>query len=396
MKRISRSIFIIILGLLTIPFFSLVKADNQIDIHFFHNQYCLHCQAMEEYLLDLTDEYDNIEIIFYEISDDENYDLFLLATETFEQKQEVPFVVIGGLSFSGYNIQIEADIEHTIIRYTDQDYVDIVDKLINGETILVTDFDALERETVNLPIIGEVELEGLSLLLSAIVLGFVDGFNPCAMWVLVFLITMLINMQDRKRMWLIGLTFLFTSAFVYFLIMVSWLSIAVSLAAVDWIRYMIGVFAIGFGVYHLYKYFKNRKSDVGCEITDEPKRKKLMERIKNIVKKQNIWFALAGVIALAFTVNMIELACSAGLPLLFTQILAYNDLATGAYFLYIGVYILFFLIDDLIIFGIAMITFRVTGISNKYTKYSTIIGAIIMLLIGVMLIFFPKIIMFNF
>ena len=121
-----------------------------------------------------------------------------------------------------------------------------------------------------------------------------------------------------------------------------------------------------------------------------------MERIKIIVKKQNLVIALLGVITLAITINLLELACSAGLPLLFTQILAYNDLSTGTYFFYIGVYILLFLIDDIIVFTVAMITMKVTGISNKYANYSTVIGGVIMLIIGFLLIFFPNIIMFNF
>lgn len=99
---------------------------------------------------------------------------------------------------------------------------------------------------------------------------------------------------------------------------------------------------------------------------------------------------------LAFIVNLIELACSAGLPLLFTQILAINDLSKFMYALNIGIYIFFFLIDDLIIFIIAMITFKVTGISTKYTKYSHLIGGIIMLLISILMIFKPEWLMFNF
>lgn len=93
---------------------------------------------------------------------------------------------------------------------------------------------------------------------------------------------------------------------------------------------------------------------------------------------------------------MIELACSAGLPLLFTQILAINDLSKFMYALNIGIYIFFFLIDDLIIFIIAMITFKVTGISTKYTKYSHLIGGIIMLLISILMLFKPEWLMFNF
>ena len=106
--------------------------------------------------------------------------------------------------------------------------------------------------------------------------------------------------------------------------------------------------------------------------------------------------ALIGIMALAFSINLIELACSAGLPVLFTQILAINNLSIFEYGLYIFLYLLFFIIDDLVIFIIAMITLKITGISNKYTKYSHLIGGIIMLIIGILMAFKTDWLMFNF
>ena len=106
--------------------------------------------------------------------------------------------------------------------------------------------------------------------------------------------------------------------------------------------------------------------------------------------------AILGIIALAISVNVIELACSAGLPLIFTQILAMNNVSMVARVIYILIYILFFMIDDIIVFIIAMATFKITGISTKYTKYSHLIGGIIMLIIGILMIFKPSWIMFNF
>jgi len=396
MKRLFKTILIFLLVFSVSPFFSSVKAINQITIHFFENQYCMNCQEMSEYLDQVIIDYENVNVISYEIAEDENLTLLEEVAEIFSINVETPTVVIGGLAFSGYNPQVVYDIEQTLDRYSEESFTDVTQKLINGEEILVSDIDTLERTVIVLPFIGEVEIESLSLFVSAVVLGFVDGFNPCAMWVLVFLISMMINMKDRKRMWIIGVTFIMTSALVYFLIMVSWLQVAVSLAAVNWFRYLIGAFALIFGGYNIYKYLKNRKVEVGCEVTDESQRSKLIEKIKSIVSKKNLWLALLGVIVLALSVNLIELACSAGLPLLYTQILAYNDLSTGMYFLYIGVYIFLFMIDDLVIFILAMITMRVTGISNRYTRYSSIIGGIIMAIIVILLIFFPNIIMFNF
>ena len=121
---------------------------------------------------------------------------------------------------------------------------------------------------------------------------------------------------------------------------------------------------------------------------------KIIESVKKVIHQDKLILAIIGIIALAVTVNLIELACSAGLPLLYTNILAFNNLSGFAYTGYVLVYVFFFLLDDLIIFTIAMVSMRVTGISNRYTKYSSLIGGLIMALIGFLLIFFPDLIMF--
>jgi len=105
--------------------------------------------------------------------------------------------------------------------------------------------------------------------------------------------------------------------------------------------------------------------------------------------------ALLGVSALAFSVNLIELLCSAGLPVVFTQMLALNNLNAVQHYLYILLYIFFFMLDDVIVFIVSMLTLEAFGITTKYTKYSHLIGGILMLVIGALLIFRPEVLMFG-
>jgi len=230
----------------------------------------------------------------------------------------------------------------------------------------------------------------------AVVIGFVDGFNPCAMWILIFLISFLITTKDRKKMWILGSVFLLSSAFIYMFFMLSWLTISLELTKVALIRSGIAVIAIIAGLLNLKSYLKSRKEKAGCEVVGSEKRIKIIDKIKTFVLEKNMFLAIIGIIALAFSVNLIELACSLGLPVIFTGILSLNDLTPFMYAVYVMIYMFFFLIDDLIIFIIAMLTFKVTGISNKYTKYSHLIGGIIMLIMGILLIFKPEWVMFNF
>ncbi len=396
MKTIRNLLLIILLGLIISPFFQQVKAEEHIDLYFFHSDFCLNCREIETFLEQIELDYTNVVVHRYEISDSSNYELYQEVAKTFKLPQAVPIVAIGGIGMT-YSENMTQDIEDTIIRYSEHYYrTDIVDKVINGETVLVTDFDTLERKTIQIPFIGEVELESVSILVAAIFLGFSDGFNPCAMWVLVFLITMLIDQNDRKRMWIIGFTFLFVTAAMYYLIMVVWLSLSQFSISAQWMRYPVGAFAFLFGVYQIIRFMQKRKEEAGCEVTDQESKSKIMKRIRTITAKRNIFLAIAGVAVLSISVNLIDLACSVALPLSFTQLLAYNSPSFQISLFYLAIYVFFFMLIPLIIFTIAMVTMKVTGITSKYAKIATFIGGIIMTIIGFLLLFFPNIIMFNF
>ena len=240
-----------------------------------------------------------------------------------------------------------------------------------------------------------IETKNLALPLVSILIGLVDGFNPCAMWVLLFLISMLIGMKDKKRMWSLGITFLVTSALIYLLFMIAWLNVATFLTSVSIVRLLLGLIALSGGIVNLYGYFKNRKTE-GCTVVDDKKRNKIFDRIKRFTHEKNFFLAIIGVIAFAISVNIVELACSAGLPVMFIEILSINHLTIIEEVIYIGLYMLFFLLDDLVIFFIAMTTMQLTGFSTKYGKLSKVVGGILLLLIGLLLIFKPEWLMFNF
>ena len=353
----------------------------------------------------IKDDYKNLRIYKYELSEDNNSEIFKNVATLFDLNVSgVPFTIIGEKTFIGYGENSKKTIIGCIEYYSKHGYVDKVGQYLNKElpTYDISDDDTSIDEyledygnySFNIPIIGEVNTKTLTSPMIAVVMGFIDGFNPCAMWILLFLITMLISMKDRKKMWILGSTFLITSALIYFLIMLAWLNVAVLITKVNIIRSVIGFIAIIGGLYNIITTFKT--SENGCNATDKKDRKKIMERIKKFTSEKSIWLSLIGVIALAISVNLIELACSAGLPVMFTQILVINDLSKIEYFIYIMVYIFFFLIDDLLIFIIAVSTMKVSGISVKYGKISKIVGGIILLLIGILLLLKPEWLMLNF
>jgi len=403
------------------------KADEKvINIHLFYGNGCPHCAAEEEFLSDYLKDRTDVKLYKYEIwYDSHNQELLSKVQKEMgtTNKNGVPFTVIGKKTIVGYADGVtDEQIKDAINYYLNNDYRDYAGEItgkvkkteVKEDTIKdesktedkkenkiekaddTKDSDQTD-ENVTVPVLGKINAKKVSLPILAVVLGFVDGFNPCAMWILIFLITMLFNMKDRKKMWILGLTFILTSGIVYLMFMLAWLNLATFISKIAFIRLLIAVIALVVGLINVYKYIDSlKKKDEGCDVVDKKDRKKIMEKIISITHEKKFIIALLGIMVLAASVNIIELMCSIGIPLLFTQILAMNNLSTFSYMIYMFIYIFFFLIDDIVIFVISMVTLKVTGLSTKYTKYSHLIGGIIMLIIGLLLIIKPELLMFNF
>lgn len=396
MKKIK---YIVLFLLLMIIFPLNIKAES-LKIYLFYGDGCPHCADEEKFFESYLEDNNDIELIKYEVwHSKDNQELFVKVQDKLNNHASgVPYLIIGKDVIVGYmedvtNYQIEDTIKEYRSSKKKYDVIDELNKKNNKNKIVSTDEKVKE---VNVPVFGKVKSNEVSLPLLALVLGFIDGFNPCAMWILLFLITMLINTKDRKRMWILGLTFIITSGLVYLMFMLTWLNLAVFISKAELIRILVALVSFIVGFINLKKYYESTKKEDGCDVVDKKNRKEIINRITNIIKEKSFIMAIIGIIVLAASVNIIELMCSVGIPLLFTQILAMNNLSAGSYALYMFIYIFFFLIDDIVIFTLAMITHKVTGISTKYNKYSHLIAGIIILLIGLLLLINPSILMFNF
>ena len=141
------------------------------------------------------------------------------------------------------------------------------------------------------------------------------------------------------------------------------------------------------------EYFTNKEAV--CKVTSSDKRQKTFSKLKDITQQKKLWLAIAGIIVLAFAVNLVELICSAGLPAVYVQILILTELPTWQYYAYLILYIFVFMLDDLFVFFVAMKTLQIAGITTKYIRAARLIGGIIMLAVGISLIFKPELLMFG-
>ncbi len=407
---IKKFLFFLLFITLLIPVSSVFAQEktNDINIYFFWGEGCPHCAKEKPFLEKLEDKYPQVNVQSYEVwGNRENQKLLVdFGKKLNANVSGVPFTVVGEEYFIGwYDEQSTGKAIEEAVKCAQQDSCRDIGREISALSVEKSSNEKNEEDCgceeeqsplpqkIKVPLLGEIETKNFSLPLLTIVLGALDGFNPCAMWVLLFLISLLLGMKDRKRMWILGAAFIVASASVYFVFMAAWLNLILFIGVVVWVRVVIGLIALLGGGYNLKEYFTNR--DATCKVTGTEKRQKVFEKLKSITHKKSFYLALGGIILLAFAVNLVELICSAGLPAVYTQVLALSNLAKWQYYLYILLYVSIFMLDDLFVFFVAMTTLRMAGITTKYARWSHLIGGMLMLIIGLLLIFKPGWLMFG-
>ncbi len=371
---------------------------DKTTIYLFGAKGCPHCLVEKQFLEDLQKRDNNINLLYLELTESkENREVFNKAGKLLgAEVAGVPFTVVGNLYVVGWHDEQTTGLalKKAVQKVRQDNLPDIVAALLPSPSPSPPSQEKRAiPDKIKLPIFGEIELKYLSLGLLTVIFGALDGFNPCAMWVLVFLISLLLGMEDRKKMWILGSLFIFSSGFVYFLFMTAWLNLFIFIGLILWVRIIIGLVALGAGIYNLKEFFTNKFG--ACKLTVGERRQRTLERIKALVRNQSFWLAVGGIVCLAFAVNLVELLCSLGLPVIYTEILTLNALPFWEYYLYLFLYIFIFILDDILVFVAAMITLQLVGGTTKYKQWSDLIGGIVMLIIGVLLIFKPEMLMFG-
>ncbi|MFC1844838.1 hypothetical protein ACFLZ5_08625 [Thermodesulfobacteriota bacterium] len=243
-------------------------------------------------------------------------------------------------------------------------------------------------ETINLPWLGEVRLADASLPMLAVTLGLVDGFNPCAMWALVYLISLIAGLNDRRKILLLAGTFVAASGVLYFLFMTAWLNVFLIVGYLRPLTIGVALFALGAGVLSIREFVVGTEG-LACRVTDAASKQRTLGRMECIVREPVTLASLIAIIALAFTVNSIEFVCSAGLPAIFSHTLALRALPLLHYYGYILLYDLFFMLDDLIIFTLAALAV-VTNVGLRYSRQCKLLGGVILITLGLIMVFRPE------
>jgi glutaredoxin/cytochrome c biogenesis protein CcdA len=242
----------------------------------------------------------------------------------------------------------------------------------------------------DLPVLGVVDLKSFSLFTLSLVLGTIDGFNPCAMWVLITFLMLLSQAGSRKKMIFLAGLFLVAEAIMYNLILNVWYKTWDFVALDEIVTPLVGILALGGGTFFLYRWYKSKPTELVCDISSIDSQTKTVNKLKAVINAPLTLTTIGAIVVIAFSVNVIEFACSIGIPQAYTKILDLNMLTFVERQFYILVYTAGYMIDDLIVFSLAIWGFsKLEAHGAKYARWSLLIGGGLMVLLGLMLTFRP-------
>ena len=351
--------------------------NGSFEVNFFYLTGCSHCDEQKPFNEELAEKYPSISIIYHDASKPEGSELLseMLASLGVDEEPFFPVTIFGNQVFADWESE----------ETTGQEIEKALQQCLEGNCPATGSGEP--GDEIIIPIIGKIVPSEHSLPALAVILGFVDGFNPCALWVLVYLISLVATLQDRRKIWLIVGSFVFASAVLYYLFMAVWLNAFLLIGYFRPVTMVIGLVALGAGIVNVREFIQT-KGDIVCEVQGEESRGKTMSRIESIVRSPLNLGTVAGIIALAFVVNSIEFVCSAALPAIFTHVLSLSGLSAFQYYGYILLYVFFFMLDALIIFGTAAFALT-SNLGNRFVKYSRPVAGAILLILGALLLFAP-------
>jgi len=373
--------------------------EQRINIYLFYSVDCPYCRKEKSFLENkIAPQYPEVALNLYAIDDEgEGRNLLMrLAKEHGNTPTTVPITFIGDEMLVGFRgdyttgVKIEKLINNCLTAGCQDP---LTKELYHPSEKKEASESSTWVEPIKVPLLGQIDPMTTSLPVLTVILGLMDGFNPCAMWVLTFLIALLVNTKSRKKMWQIGGTFIIVSGIVYFLFMSAWLNVFLLLGFLDPIRIIVGIGAIATGIYHL-KEFKEYEEGV-CRVSRQGNLFNIKNKAKKLVQAAMTPATFIGVAGLAFAVNLVELICSAGLPAIYTKVLSMSNLAPPAYYGYLALYTILYMLDDTIIFAIAVKTLSLANFSGKFSRWSLLIGGLLIMLLGTGLIFAPGMLTFH-
>jgi len=384
---------------------------KKVKIEYFGRKDCKNCANLKKFLKELSTKRDDFEYVEHKIDESkEEKTFFDETTSKLKLVKGTPIIYIDGHIIQGFNTadttgkEIESLINSgktkdkilTLKEYVESGQAGNVSSngaVCTGDTVCEVPGltkGAENQVLVNIPIINKtVDLTNYSLLTMSIILGTIDGFNPCAMWVLVLFLTALIAVGNKVKMFRVAGLFIFAEAAMYFFILNAWIYAWDFVGLDKWVTPLVGIVGIIGGIFFIRNYLK-KGDTLECEVTDFEQRAKISKKIKDIANKPFTLLTALAIIGLALSVNVIEFACSVGIPQTYTKILQINEVPFWTRQFYTFIYIIGYMIDDIIVFGFALMSVNKLQLTTKYSKWVNLFGGILMIILGLIMLIKPS------
>jgi hypothetical protein len=377
----KRIFFVSVLGLILIPCF--VFAQEAVEIHFFYGSICSNCAAEQKFLDVIEEKYPEVKINRYSAVELENQKFLRTLCAECDTERYL------GLVPMTFVCSVDCAIEKEFFLGFDDKEGKKIENSIQKQ---LGKKEVPEEKQIDIPILGRTNIQKYSLPVLTIVMGSIDGLNVCSIGALIFILSLVLVLKSRRKILILGSIFIFTTVVVYWLLVFLWYQVfSLFSPFLRLAQILTGLLALCGGLYFFKQYLKFRKFTPTCEIgTGEritSKFSKWFQETLNTSGPKNILALIGAVLVFAVLITIIEFPCSAAFPVVYTSILAQANLSSFQYCFYICLYVFFYMIEELIIFGTAVLTMNLWLTSKKFVTWATLLGAIILTLLGVYYLF---------
>jgi len=350
--------------------------DGKIFLYFFYSYDCPHCKKAHAFLEEQTKLNPNLEVKQYEVKKNPgNAKYFQEVSNAYGVKPKgVPTIFLGDQVFTGFS-------------------EDVTCKAITQEMKHMQGLGVCPSTQITVPKLGTFSVDSISLPSFTFTIGLLDGINPCAMWVLMFLLGLMTYAKDRRKVCMLGTVFVIASGVVYFSFMAAWLNFFWILGISQYITIFLGSVAIIMGLINVKELFFFKKG-ISLMIPESAK-PTLYKKARNIINEQNKGLAIGGTILLAVFVNFIELGCTIGLPAIYTRILSLKGLSMSESYMYMAFYNMAYVIPLAIIVTAFAFTMGHFKITEGFAKGLKLVSGFLMLTLGLLLILYPEMLVFT-
>lgn len=348
---------------------------DSVRIVYFYGDGCPYCAAEERFLDDLTARHRQVTVeaheVWYNAAGRRLYQEY--AANYGIEPRAVPATFIGEQVWIGFSPSIGEQIEAVVLAELDR----LAPPPSNDSGV-----------AIDIPFVGRVDLAGQSLIVSTGLIAFVDGFNPCSLWVLSVLLAMMLHAGSRRRLAIVGLTFLLVTAAAYGAFMIGIFGVIGLLGYLWWVQLLIAAIVLVFALIAIKDYFWFGRG-ISLSIPERHK-PRIYERSRSLLAPERSLLGVIGAtIVLAAGVALIELPCTAGLPVLWSGILADQAVAATEYALLLGVYLGVYLLDELLLFGTVLVTMRASRMQERHGRALKLVAGSVMLALALTMIIAP-------